>query len=60
MQELEKGDIQIEDMVNYYSEGKKLKEYCESKLKKASMKIEKIISSEEEEKVKVEKFDVLS
>lgn len=39
---LESGDIQLEDSIKAYERGAALKMHCESKLKSAQLKIEKI------------------
>jgi len=39
---LETGDIPLEDSISSYERGVQLKQHCESKLKDAQLKIEKI------------------
>nr|WP_319248720.1 exodeoxyribonuclease VII small subunit [uncultured Celeribacter sp.] len=39
---LERGDVALEDSINLYERGAKLKSHCETKLKEAEEKVEKI------------------
>ena len=41
---LERGDIDLEDSISIYERGEALKYHCESKLEKAKMKVDKIIT----------------
>ena len=41
---LERGDIDLEDSISIYERGVALKAHCESKLEKAKMKVDKIIT----------------
>ena len=41
---LESGDIDLEDSISIYERGEALKSHCESKLEKAKMKVDKIIT----------------
>ena len=40
---LERGDAPLEESIEIYQRGAKLKAHCESKLKSAQMKVEKIV-----------------
>lgn len=42
VRELESGKIKLDDAVNAYEKAVSLKKFCEDKLKKAQLKIEKI------------------
>ncbi len=53
---LESGDIQLEDSIKAYERGASLKAHCESKLKSAQLKIEKI-SVTPDGKVETQPFD---
>lgn len=53
---LESGDIQLEDSIKAYERGAALKTHCESKLKAAQLKIEKI-SVTPDGKVETQPFD---
>ena len=44
VEDLERGDIELEDSISIYEKGVILKAHCEDKLKTAKMKIDKIIS----------------
>ena len=44
VEDLERGDIELEDSISIYEKGVILKAHCEAKLKTAKMKIDKIIS----------------
>ena len=44
VENLERGEIEIEDSISIYERGVILKAHCEDKLKTAKMKIDKIIS----------------
>ena len=44
VENLERGDIELEDSISIYEKGVILKAHCEDKLKTAKMKIDKIIS----------------
>ena len=44
VENLERGDIELEDSISIYERGVILKAHCEDKLKTAKMKIDKIIS----------------
>ena len=43
VRKLENGQASLEDSINDYERGTKLKEHCEAKLKEASLKVEKIV-----------------
>lgn len=47
VREMESGKAPLEDSIQYYERGVALKKYCESKLKDAQSKIEKISISED-------------
>ena len=55
---LESGDIDLEDSIAIYSRGTELKKHCETKLKSAQTKLEKIVSDTSGEAKGVEAFDV--
>lgn len=40
---LERGDAPLEESIEIYQRGAKLKQYCESKLKDAQLKVDKIV-----------------
>ncbi len=44
VERLERGDIELEDSISIYERGVVLKAHCESKLKTAKMKVDKIIT----------------
>ena len=44
VERLERGDIELEDSISIYERGVVLKTHCESKLKTAKMKVDKIIT----------------
>ena len=44
VESLERGDIDLEDSISIYERGVVLKAHCESKLEKAKMKVDKIIT----------------
>ena len=44
VEDLERGDIELEDSISIYERGVILKAHCETKLKTAKMKIDKIVS----------------
>ena len=44
VESLERGDIDLEDSISIYERGGGLKAHCESKLEKAKMKVDKIIT----------------
>ena len=43
---IETGKVNLDETIQYYTRGALLKAHCESKLKKASLEIEKIITDE--------------
>jgi exodeoxyribonuclease VII small subunit len=43
VQRLEKGQVDLEDSIEIYERGSKLKAHCEAKLKDAEARIEKIV-----------------
>lgn len=43
VEKLERGDIALEDSITTYQRGAALKAHCESKLKDAQLKVEKIV-----------------
>ena len=45
VEDLERGDIELEDSISIYERGVILKAHCETKLKTAKMKIDKIAVS---------------
>lgn len=40
---LERGDNKLDDAINAYERGARLKAHCETKLKEAQLKVEKIV-----------------
>lgn len=40
---LERGDAPLEESIDIYERGAKLKKYCEDKLKSAQLKVDKIV-----------------
>jgi len=42
---LEKGDSKLDDAINSYQRGVDLKRHCETKLREAQLKVEKIVQS---------------
>ena len=44
VEDLERGDIELEDSISIYERGVILKAHCEAKLKTAKMKIDKFVS----------------
>lgn len=44
---LEKGDSKLDDAINSYQRGVDLKRHCETKLREAQLKVEKIVQSAE-------------
>lgn len=53
---LERGDAPLEESIEIYQRGAKLKAHCESKLKSAQMKVEKIVLDGKGD-IKTEGFD---
>ena len=45
VEKLERGDAPLEESITIYQRGAALKAHCESKLKNAQMKVEKIVLS---------------
>jgi len=45
VEKLERGDTPLEESITIYQRGAALKAHCESKLKNAQMKVEKIVLS---------------
>ncbi len=43
VEKLERGDTPLEESINIYQRGAALKSHCESKLKDAQLKVEKIV-----------------
>jgi len=43
---LERGDIPLEESIDIYDRGAKLKKHCEGKLKDAQLKVDKIVLGE--------------
>ena len=54
--QIDSGSLSLEDSIAAYEKGIKLKNYCETKLKEAQLKIEKIVVSAEG--VKTEKVEL--
>lgn len=48
---LENGESSLEESINFYDFGKKLKDHCENKLKNAELKIQKVVENQELEKI---------
>tara|TARA_B100000700_G_C14380682_1_gene550277 strand:- start:277 stop:507 length:231 start_codon:yes stop_codon:yes gene_type:complete len=46
---LDNENVSLDDSINYYEEGMKLKNHCEMKLKNAEVKIKKVIQSNSDE-----------
>lgn len=47
VQQLERGDVALEDSIRMYARGAALKAQCEAKLKDAQLKVEQIVMSAE-------------
>ena len=45
VQQLERGQVKLEDAIAHYERGTVLKRHCEEKLKEAKMKVDKIVLS---------------
>lgn len=43
VQRLERGDASLEESIEIYERGARLKKFCESRLKAAKLKVEKIV-----------------
>lgn len=43
VEKLERGDAPLEESINIYQRGAQLKAHCETKLKNAQLKVEKIV-----------------
>ena len=43
VEKLERGDAPLEESINIYQRGAQLKSHCETKLKNAQLKVEKIV-----------------
>ncbi len=43
VQQLERGDVALEDSIRAYERGARLKAHCEAKLKDAQLKVEQIV-----------------
>jgi exodeoxyribonuclease VII small subunit len=54
--QIDSGSLSLEDSIAAYEKGIKLKNYCESKLREAQLKVEKIVISSEG--LKTEKVDL--
>jgi|688.fasta_scaffold2656213_1 exodeoxyribonuclease VII small subunit len=54
--QIDSGTLSLEDSIASYEKGMRLKNHCESKLKEAQLKIEKIVISAEG--MKTEKVDL--
>ncbi len=55
--QLESGQIKLEDAIRAYEEGCQLKQVCEEKLKRAQMKVEKLILDKQGTPQSVEPLD---
>ncbi len=53
---LERGDAPLEESIDVYERGAKLKKHCEDKLKKAQLKVDKIVLGNDGS-VRAEPFD---
>ncbi len=45
--DLESGNVELENAIELYTEGIKLQEHCENKLNNAKLKVEKIVKNTE-------------
>ena len=45
LEKLESGEVELEKSIELYEEGMLLKNHCEDKLKKAEMKIKKVVEN---------------
>lgn len=45
VQQLERGQVKLDDAIAFYERGTLLKRHCEDKLKEAKMKVDKIVLS---------------
>ena len=53
---LESGNVELENAINLYTEGIKLQEHCKNKLENAKLKIEKIVK--DKDKINTESVDI--
>ena len=53
---LESGNVELEDAISLYIEGVKLQEHCKNKLENAKLKINKIVK--DKDKISTEKVDI--
>jgi exodeoxyribonuclease VII small subunit len=53
---LESGNVELENAINLYTEGIKLQEHCKNKLENAKLKINKIVK--DKDKIGTEKVDM--
>lgn len=59
VQRLESGEIDLEESIEIYSRGNRLKQHCEAKLKAAQSKVEKIVGTGESgQPTETEPYDV--
>ena len=53
---LESGNVELENAINLYTEGIKLQEHCKNKLENAKLKINKIVK--DKDKINTESVDI--
>jgi len=53
---LESGNVELENAINLYTEGIKLQEHCKNKLESAKLKIEKIVK--DKDKISTKSVDI--
>jgi exodeoxyribonuclease VII small subunit len=57
VKKLEEGCLSLEDSINLFERGQKLKEHCENKLKNAQLRVEKIQATSSTGEVILTPFD---
>ena len=56
LEKLESGEVALEKSIELYEEGMLLKNHCEDKLKKAEMKIKKVVENNTDKNEKKKKY----
>ena len=55
---LESGEVKLDDAIGAYTRGAQLKEHCQTKLKEAQVKIDKIVLGPDDDDIGAEPVDL--
>jgi exodeoxyribonuclease VII small subunit len=58
VKKIDSGEESLDESIQAYEKGAKLKKHCEQKLKEAKLKVEKVVQREDSEEVSTEEYNL--